>query len=286
MAGNLVKRGYPLTVYDIRPEAIQALEGLGAEGAGSPREVAERSDIVISSLPTPRSVEEAALGSAGIVEGLGEGKVYIDMSTIDPDTTRKVGRAVAAKGAKMLDVPVGKGPPAAAEGDLTLMVGGDPDAVESVGDVLDALGSQRFYCGGSGMGVTTKLVNNLVSCSIATLLGEAFTLGVAAGLDADVLRDVMMHTAADTAHARNSLKTRVFARNFEPNFKLMLSHKDLGLAAQLAASLGAPNMMGSTAYQIQTLAMGKDLGHEDQTATVKVAEEAAGVVVKGSDVDR
>lgn len=92
-------------------------------------------------------------------------------------------------------------------------------------------------------------------------------------------------SAADTLHGRSSLKTKTFARNFDPGFKLALSHKDLGLAAQLAASLGASNMIGSAAYQVQTLAMGKGLGNEDQTATVKIAEETLGVEVRGRDAD-
>ena len=285
MAAHLLSSGYDVVVYDLRPEAVQVLVDKGATAAASPKEVAERCEIVISSLPTPRSVEDAATGSDGIVEGLSAGKIYIDMSTIDPDTTRRVGEAVKRTGASMLDVPVGMGPPQAAGGELTLMIGGDANDVEACKDVLDTLGNQQFYCGELGSGVTTKIVNNLVSCSVATLLGEAVAMGVAAGLDAETLRDVMNNTAADTLHGRSSLKSKTFARNFEPGFKLALSHKDLGLAAQLAANLGASNMIGSAAYQVQTLAMGKGLGNEDQTATVKIAEETLGVEVRGRDAD-
>ncbi len=283
MASHLVSSGYDVVVYDLRADAVQALVDKGASAAASPKEVAEQCEIIISSLPTPRSVEDAATGENGIVEGLSAGKIYIDMSTIDPDTTRRVGDAVRRTGASMLDVPVGMGPAQAASGELTLMIGGDANHVEACKDVLDTLGSQQFYCGGPGTGVTTKIVNNLVSCTVSTLLGEAVAMGVAAGLDAEILRDVMNNTAAGTLHGRTSLKAKTFARNFEPGFKLALSHKDLGLAAQLAASLGASNMVGSAAYQVQTLAMGKGLGNEDQTATVKVAEETLGIEVRGSE---
>lgn len=283
MAAHLVASGYDVVVYDLRAEAALALADKGASVAGSPREVAEQCEIIISSLPTPRSVEDAVMGENGIAAGIGAGKIYIDMSTIDPDTTRKAGDAVRAAGGSMLDVPVGMGPAQAASGQLTLMIGGDANDVEACKDVLDTLGSQQFYCGGPGTGVTTKIVNNLVSCSVATLLGEAVAMGIAAGLDAETLRDVMNNTAASTLHGQTALKAKVFARNFEPGFKLALSHKDLGLAAQLAASLGASNMIGSAAYQVQTLAMGKGLGDEDQHAAIKVAEETLGVEVRGAD---
>ena len=256
------------------------LQEKGATGVNTPRAVAEQSEVVISSLPTPQAVEQVALGSDGIVSGLSAGQVYIDMSSIDPDTTRKVGRAIEEKGGHMLDVPVGKGPADAARGGLTLMIGGDADVVASVQDVLDTLGDEQFYCGELGMGVTTKLVNNLVSCSIATLLGEAFAMGAAAGLDVGVLWNVMSNTAANSSHLQGSFKRRALVRNFEPYFKLRLSHKDLGLAAQMAASLGATNLMGAAAYQIQTIAMGMGLGDEDQTASIKVAEKTAGTEVR------
>ena len=144
----------------------------GAERGASPADVAARSEIVVSSLPNPAIVEAVALGEDGIIHGAKAGTVYIDMSSIEPNTTRRVGEALAARGVEMLDVPVGKGPPAAAKGDLTLMVGGDPAVVERVADVLDTLGSKRFYCGPLGAGVTTKLVNNLVSTAICALTGE------------------------------------------------------------------------------------------------------------------
>ena len=282
MAARLLDSGYKLEVYDLSLEAVGALVGKGASAAESCKQLAERCDVIISSLPTPESVERAALGPNGVVEGLSEDKTFIEMSTVDPDTTRRVGTAVAAKGAHMLDVPVGKGPAAAAAGDLTLMIGGDERVVESCKDVLDILGSEQFYCGPLGMGVTTKLVNNLVSCSISALLGEAFTLGAAAGLEAGLLRQVLINTAADTWHARNTFKDRVLVRNFEARFKLSLAHKDLGVAGRLADSLGSPNTIGQAAHEVHTLAMQMGLGDEDQSATVKVAEEVAGVEVRAS----
>ena len=123
MATHLVKSGYPVTVFDLDPEAIERVMEFGAERAVA-QGVAEASEVVITSLPNPAIVEAVALGEDGIIHGVRPGTVYIDMSSIEPETTRRVGAAMAARGAQMLDVPVGKGPPAAAKGDLTLMVGG------------------------------------------------------------------------------------------------------------------------------------------------------------------
>jgi 4-hydroxybutyrate dehydrogenase/sulfolactaldehyde 3-reductase len=276
MATHLVNAGYPVTVYDPRDEAVEAVLEFGAERGASPADVAARSEVVVSSLPNPAIVEAVVLGEDGIIHGAKSGTVYIDMSSIEPNTTRRVGAALKARGVEMLDVPVGKGPPAAAKGDLTLMVGGDPGVVERVADVLDTLGSQRFYCGPLGAGVTTKLVNNLVSTAICALTGEGMAIGAAAGLDPDVLFAVMANTAANSNHLRNVIANRVLTGDFSPNFKLSLAHKDLGLATALAASLGVPSLMGAAAYQLHALAMGAGLGDEDQSATIKVLEACTG----------
>jgi 4-hydroxybutyrate dehydrogenase / sulfolactaldehyde 3-reductase len=277
MATHLVASGYPVTVFDLSDEAVERVMEFGAERAASPKAVAEASEIVISSLPDPAVVEAVALGEDGIARGIRPGAVYIDMSSIEPNTTRKVGAEIARRGAQMLDVPVGKGPPAAAKGDLTLMVGGDPAVVERVADVLDTLGSKRFYCGPLGSGVTTKLVNNLVSTAICALTGEAMAIGAKAGLDPAVMLQVMANTAADSAHLRNAITHRALAGDFAPTFKLALAHKDLGLATALAHALGVPSLMGSAAYELHTLAVGAGLGDEDQSATIKVYEACSGV---------
>jgi 3-hydroxyisobutyrate dehydrogenase-like beta-hydroxyacid dehydrogenase len=280
MATHLVKSGYPVTVFDLSPEAIERVMEFGAERADSPKAVAEASDVVITSLPNPSIVEAVALGDDGIVHGVRPGAVYVDMSSIEPETTRKVGAEIQKRGAHMLDVPVGKGPPAAASGDLTLMVGGDSAVVESCADVLDTLGSRRIYCGPLGAGVTTKLVNNLLSCSIAALVGEALAIGAKAGLDPAVMQEVMSNTAADNWHLRNGFVNRVFPGDFRANFKLALAHKDLGLATALAARLGVPSLLGLAAHQVHTLAIGSGLADEDQTACVKVYEACSGVPVR------
>jgi 3-hydroxyisobutyrate dehydrogenase-like beta-hydroxyacid dehydrogenase len=277
MVRSLLRAGFAVTAHDLRAEARAEAVQHGAREAGSPREAAVAADVVCTSLPDPGAVETAVLGPDGLVEGLSPGATHIDLSSIDPATVRKVGVALAARGVRMLDVPVGKGPAAAAAGDLTLMVGGDPEVVDACQDVLHALGSTQFYCGPLGSGATVKLINNLVSCSLVALNAEAMVLGARANVDLDVLVDVLKTTAADNWHLRNTIAPMVLAGAFAPRFRLALAHKDLGLALRMGLALGAPLPLATAAHLVHTLAMGAGLGDEDQAACVKPLERAAGI---------
>jgi 3-hydroxyisobutyrate dehydrogenase-like beta-hydroxyacid dehydrogenase len=199
MVRSLLRAGFPVAAYDIRLEAREAVVALGAVEAASPRQAAMAADVVLASLPTPAAVEAAVFGPDGLLEGVRPGAIFVDLSTIDPATTRKVGQALADRGVRMLDVPVGRGPEAAARGDLTLMVGGDPEVVETCQDVLRAIGSRQFYCGPLGSGVTVKLINNLISCSTIALNAEALVLGAKAGID---LRVLVQNQATSFGRAR------------------------------------------------------------------------------------
>ena len=192
-------------------------------------------------------------------------------------TTRKVGAALAERGVRMIDSPVGPGPDAAERGELTLMLGGDRGVIEECQDVLRAVGARQFYCGPLGSGVTTKMINNLVSCSINALNAEALVLGQKAGLDLDVLIDVMSTTAADNRHLHVTARERMLTGNFEPNFRLLLAHKDLGLAIRSALQLGVPLPIGNAAHLVHSLGLGAGLGEEGQAACIKVIEQVAGI---------
>ena len=277
MVKSLIRNGYPVVAHDQITQAVQAMEKAGATSAQSCREVAERCRVVLSSLPDPAAVEAAALGEAGIIEGIRPGGVYIDLSSIDPTTSRKVHAALAEKGARMLDCPVGKGPPEAASGDLTLMVGGDADLLEEMRHVLEALGSAIHHCGPAGSGAAAKLINNLVSCSLAALSSEAVVLGAKAGVDLDTLCAIMASTAADNRHLRITVMPRTLDGIFEPRFKLALAHKDLGLACRMALELNVPVPLGQAARVVHDMAMGMGLADEDQGACIKPLEKAAGI---------
>ncbi|MEM7024114.1 MAG: NAD(P)-dependent oxidoreductase [Pseudomonadota bacterium] len=276
MVKSLLRAGFPVIAYDLKSQLLQAAVKVGATAGSSPADVAARSEVVLSSLPDPAAVKTAALGADGIVEGVKPGQVFIDLSSIDPATSRHVGEALAAKGATMLDVPVGKGPAQAATGDLTLMIGGDPAVVEQCQDILAALGSSQFYCGPLGSGAAVKLINNLVSCSLIALNAEAVTLAAKAGVDPEVACNVLKTTAADNWHLRNTTQALSLDGNFAPRFKLSLAHKDIGLALAMGLDLGVPLSMGNAAHLVHAIAMSRGLGDEDQGACLKVVEEAAG----------
>lgn len=277
MVKSLIRNGWPVVVYDQRTQAVQAMEKEGAKSARSCREVAERCRIVLSSLPDPAAVDAAALGEDGVIEGIQQGGTYIDLSTIDPTTSKNVQAALAEKGARMLDCPVGKGPPEAATGDLALMVGGDAEVLEEMRPLLESIGSSIHHCGPAGSGAAAKLINNLVSCSLAALSSEAVVLGAKAGVDLDTLCNIMASTAADNRHLRITVMPRTLDGIFEPRFKLALAHKDLGLACRMALELNVPTPLGQAARTVHDMAMGMGLAEEDQGACIKPLEKAAGV---------
>jgi len=276
MVRSLLRNRFPVVAYDAKTQLVEAVVKEGASAGTSAKDVATRSEVVLSSLPDPEAVETAALGADGIIEGIRPGQIYIDLSSIDPLTTKKVGAALAEKGARMLDVPVGKGPPAAEAGDLTLMVGGDPAAVEEAQDVLRALGSAQFYCGPLGSGVAAKLVNNLVSCSIVALNAEALVLAAKAGVDLDVMVDIMNSTAAGNWHLQNNVGPKALSGDFSPNFKMALAAKDVRLALRMGLDYGVPLAMGQASHLVHTLGLAHGWSEEDQRALLKVVEHAAG----------
>jgi 3-hydroxyisobutyrate dehydrogenase-like beta-hydroxyacid dehydrogenase len=184
--------------------------------------------------------------------------------------------ALAAKGVRMLDCPVGKGPAEAARGELTLMVGGDAGVLDEMRGVLGALGSPIMHCGPAGAGAAAKVVNNLVSCSLVSLNAEAMVLAAKAGVDLDVMCEIMKTTAADNRHLRITTEPLTLNGNFAPRFKLALARKDLGLAVQMGVQLGVPTPVAAASRVMHDMAQGMGCGDEDQGAVIKAIEQAAG----------
>ena len=276
MVRSLLRAGFAVVVHDPITQLVQAMEKEGATSAASPAAVARAVDVVLSSLPMPADVEAAVLGPDGLLAGFSAGKTYIDLSTIDPLTSRRMHEALAEAGVRMLDCPVGKGPAEAARGDLTLMVGGDAGVLEEMRPVLRALGSPIHHCGPPGAGAAAKVVNNLVSCSLVALNGEAMVLAAKAGVDLDVMCEIMKSTAADNRHLRITTEPLTLDDNFAPRFKLALARKDLGLAMQLGVQLGVPTPVAAASRVMHDVAFGMGYGDEDQGAVIKAVEQAAG----------
>ena len=276
MATNVVKAGNSLTVYDIDGQAIEALVTEGATAAGSPREVAEASDVIVCMLPASAHVMAAANGADGFIAGLKPGATVIDMSTIDPDTTRAVAQSVEAAGAQMLDAPVSGSSAWAADGTLTIMAGGDAAVLDAHRDVLGAMGTNIIHCGAIGMGETVKLANNLIAGVSMVAVAEAFALGVSKGADPQVMFDVISKASGNCW----VLQTRFpepgvvpdspASQDFAPGFMADLMHKDLGLALAAAAQEKLPLTATAVAREMYAAASRQGWGRLDFSAVSKL----------------
>jgi 3-hydroxyisobutyrate dehydrogenase len=282
MALNLARAGYPLTVHDIRPEPVQELVQAGAKAAGSPREVAENSEIVITMVTSSPHVEQIMFGPDGVLAGLKKGNIIIDMSTIDPIVTRKVAAAATEKGIDMMDAPVSGAPPKAADGTLSIMVGGKKDIFDQCQPILEVMGEKIIHAGDVGMGEVVKLANNLAAAIAGIGVFESFLFGVKLGADPRVLYEVM------SASSGNSwvLQTRVPYPNvipqspanndFAPGFTTDLMAKDLGLILSAAEATKIPLLAGSLTRQLVEAARAAGFGDRDWSVVAKIIQQLAG----------
>jgi 3-hydroxyisobutyrate dehydrogenase-like beta-hydroxyacid dehydrogenase len=280
MARNILNKGHQLIVTDVQRAAVSALTAAGATAAATPREVAAGSEIVITMLPDAPDVERVALGPDGIVDGIRPGAIYIDMSTIDPETTRKVDAAIAAKGAAMIDSPVGKTADAAVAGTLTLMVGGPAEVIARCRAILDCMGTDLFHCGELGAGQTMKLINNLLATAVSEASIEALVTGTKSGLTLDTMMNVFRTTMAWNNALAIALPKRPLAGDFKPGFMMKLAHKDCRLALKMVDGLGIAAPVGHAALASLEEGMRRGLSDDDVGALLKLREEPAGVQVR------
>jgi 4-hydroxybutyrate dehydrogenase/sulfolactaldehyde 3-reductase len=280
IARNILKGGFSLTVHDVDRAAAERLVAAGATRVESPRAVAAASDVVITMVPDAPDVEAAALGPDGILAGARPGLIYVDMSTIDPLTTRRVGAAMAARGVRMIDCPVGRTTAYAEAGRLLLMLGGDPQDIEAVRPVLACTADTFIYCGPLGNGSATKVVNNYLALSIAAAAAETLTLGARAGLTVEHMLDVFRATMAANAQVDQAMRGKALADDFTPGFMVRLGHKDLRLAIDMARAFGVSTPVGSAAFDAFGEACRLGLEREDVSSILRVREGEAGVRVR------
>lgn len=280
MARHLLEAGYRLTVHDARRPAAEALESGGARWAESPAELAEASDVVFTSLPGPAQVDDVALGEAGVLANLPDGGILVDLSTNSPTAVRKLAAAGAERGIAVLDAPVSGGVFGAETGRLAVMIGGDRAAFDQCKPLFDAIGDHVVYCGASGAGSATKLVNNMISLSLNVLLGEALALGVKAGVDLATLVDVVQSSSGATWKLGNNYPKFLFKGNFEPGFALDLGAKDLRLGTSLAKELGMPLDLANLVEQRFIEAQSRGWGDKHSDIVVKLIEERVGVELR------
>jgi 2-hydroxy-3-oxopropionate reductase len=281
MATNLIKKGFPLVVFDLFLEKIEPLRSLGANRASSCKEVAERCPIIITMLPSSPDVREAVFGKNGLIEGIRKGSIFIDMSTIDPIVTREIASILREKEIEMLDAPVARGVAAAIEGTLVIYVGGKKDVFEKCRSILQVMGTDIYHVGEIGAGEVCKIVNNVMVATTTAALAEAMVLGVKAGVHPDVLFEALSSGSGNSFVLQNHYKNHVMKGKFEEGvFPVDYMLKDLGLALSAGATLRVPLHFAALAAQHYILAGASGESKRYHPAVIRPFEKLAGVEVR------
>ena len=283
MALNILRGGHELTVFDLDQDAVQRMVAAGAKAAATAKDVGAASDVVVTMLPEPKHVHEALLGAHGAAHGMKPGGVVIDMSTIDPVSSRAIGAELAKSGIEMVDSPVGKTSEHAASGTLTLMVGGKPEVIAHVKPVLDCMGNETYLCGGVGTGHAMKTVNNLLATTIMAANTEALAIGAKCGLTLELMMEVMKTTMANNAQLYVAMPKKAFKGDDEPGFMVKLACKDVRQAVELARAQGFEPHVGAGCQRTLEEAMEKGYAGRDTAALMRIREDQLGVKVRPAD---
>lgn len=279
MAQNLIKAGYDLTGYDIVHERLAAVVQAGARAGASSKDVAAKSEIVITMLPNSPHVKEAVLGAGGVLEGAKPGTILVDMSSIAPLASREIAAKAKEKGVVMLDAPVSGGEPKAIEGTLAIMVGGPQETFEKVKDILGVMGSSVTYVGDIGSGNITKLANQIIVALNIAAMSEAMVLATKAGVDPEKVFEAIKGGLAGSA-VLNAKMPLVLKGNFKPGFRIVLHIKDLANALDTAHELGVPVPLSSVVMELMQALKVDGKGGDDHGGIVQFYEKVAKVNVR------
>ncbi len=279
MALNLIKAGYELTVYDIVSERMEDLLKAGARRGSSGKDVAARSEVVITMLPNSPHVREAVLGPGGVLEGAKAGTILVDMSSIAPLASKEIAAQAQAKGIAMLDAPVSGGEPKAVAGTLAIMVGGPQETFDQVKDILAAMGSSVTRVGEIGSGNVTKLANQIIVALNIAAMSEAMVLATKAGVDPEkvfqAIRGGLAGSAVLDAKVPLALKG-----NFKPGFRIELHIKDIANALDTAHELGVPVPLSSVVMEIMQSLKTDGKAANDHGGIIQFYEQLAKVQVR------
>lgn len=279
MAMNLLKAGYPLTVWNRTRSKMEDLVKMGAAPGESPKDVAEKSDVVITMVTDSAAVEAVILGPSGVIEGVRPGMIVIDMSTISPSVTRRIAEKLKEKGVEMLDAPVSGGDIGAKQGTLSIMVGGSEEVFKECLPIFEVLGKRITYMGTNGMGQMTKLCNQVICALNIQAVCEGLMLGAKAGLDLEKLLSVVTAGAAGSWMLSN-LGPKIIKRDFEPGFKMVHQLKDLRLALAQASELNVPLPGTALVNQMFKAVEAAGLGEKGTQAAIVAVEKLAGFKVE------
>jgi 3-hydroxyisobutyrate dehydrogenase len=282
MVANLIKAGHRVHAADVRSEAVEAAVAQGAVAARSAADATRQAEVVVTMVPNSPEVEVAYLGAGGVLEGARRGQIAIDMSTIDPATTRKVGARLDAAGVRMLDAPVSGGVPGAVAGTLTIMVGGDPAVFAEALPILGLMGKNVVHVGPLGSGEVAKICNNLLAGVSMVAAAEAFTIGIRAGVDPKILHEVIRTSSGNCWALEHNcpvpglVPKSASNRDFAPGFMTDLMAKDLSLARAAARDLGVSCFTGALAHDLYMLASRHGLGRRDFSSVIRLLTASEG----------
>lgn len=280
LAKNLLKAGYTLHVYDISSQAVASLVALGAQAAASAMELAQASDVLFTSLPLPQDVETLLLGETGCLSALPADSIVIDVSTIDPQTARRLADSALQLGKHFLACPLGKGPTQAAEGTEPIFAGGEHAIFERCQPILNAIGKPVYYLGDVEQSTAFKLISNLVGFANMAVLAEGITLGSKAGIEPQQFQTLLADTGADSYQLRLR-GPFILNEDYAPRFSVALTAKDLRLAVEMARALGVEPHFGVRASILYQQALSQGLGNEDAAVIYKVIKQLSQEVQEG-----
>ncbi|MFK7802308.1 MAG: NAD(P)-dependent oxidoreductase [Anaerolineae bacterium] len=278
MVLNLLKNDIDVCVWNRSAGKVEELVAAGATAASSPADIASKSDLIFICVSDTPDVEAVVLGSNGVIEGVKEGSLVIDHSTISPQATKEIATKLNEKGVHMLDAPISGGSEGAAKGTLSIMIGGEADQIERVRPHLEAMGKTITHVGGQGAGQSVKLVNQILVAGTMVSLGEAMLFAQASGLDLEKTLDAVSGGAAGSWTLSNR-GPQVAKRDWRPGFSIDLQQKDLRLVLESADQVGVPALATALAFNYYRTLQTLGLGGEGNHAIVKAMENMTGIKV-------
>ena len=274
MALNVLKAGFPITVFDTNAKAMVNLLDAGARKAASALEVVDASEIVLTSLPASPDVETVYLGSGGLVDRAKPGTILIDLSSVLPSTPKKIEPRAKQRGVHFLEAPVSGGVSGARAATLAVMVGGETEPLERARPVLRAIGPNIFHVGPVGAGNTVKAINNMMACVNSLAMMEGVVLGRKAGIDPNTIYEVVK-ASSGASKALERIQSAIIPRNFAPGFKVQLMNKDLETFTTIAKELHVPISFANVAQRYQQAALAAGLADQDTSVAFTIIEKLA-----------
>jgi 3-hydroxyisobutyrate dehydrogenase len=276
MAANLLKAGFELFVWNRTAQKMDTLVAAGARAADSPADLAAKSDVIITCVSDTPDVEAVILGENGVIQGVSQGKLVVDMSTISPQVTRRIASLLAEKGVAMLDAPMSGSSEGAEQGTLSIMVGGEADQIQRAMPFFKAMGKTISHIGAHGDGQSAKIVNQILVVGNTLAMGEALLFGQAAGLDLNKTLAAVTQGAGGSWMLSNR-GPQILKRDWRPGFTIDLQQKDLRLALSAADEVATPLMGTSIVFNLYRTLQARGLGKQGNHALIKALEFLADI---------